>query len=114
MYHSVAAAPKKAVSPSSVAEEPEMGPHNPQTMQKRAYGGRTWASAAACAAVLSALFLLVSAHDTYKFTDRLLAPFKIDIAEINGCATGTGLMVHAVVFFLLAMILIKVLGDMKM
>jgi hypothetical protein len=53
------------------------------------------------AAVLAALFFVVSHPTTYKLVDHLLAPLfgRLFRAYEGGCPTSGGVMMHTLVFF---------------
>jgi hypothetical protein len=98
------AAPKRAVSPSQMNNKPLAGKSGPTRMM---------ASPWLLGLAMTVLFVLMSAHDTFKMSDKMLSGLGLDTAGVTGCSTATGLGVHAVIFYVLAMVVIKISNSMK-
>jgi hypothetical protein len=44
------------------------------------------------------LFLVISSPQLYKFTDKIFSTLGVDLADLNGCPTTQGLLLHTIVF----------------
>ena len=51
---------------------------------------------------LALLFIVLSSQPVYKITSSVFGPLKLRLADSAGNATRTGLVVHSLVFFIIA------------
>ena len=57
--------------------------------------------------IAAILFLVISSPQLYKLVDKLLAPLGVDFADINGCPTLQGQLLHTAVFALAVYLLLN-------